>query len=169
MRRFASLCLTLVFVFSAGSVLAQATYRWIHPKTGETMITDTPPPRNAKLLERAQGGGEDPQAGLPYATRRAMEHFPVILYSSADCVAECKDARNLLNKRGIPFTEKVLKTQEDHDELKALVGDVFVPSMKVGTQSVKGFSAESYDSILDLAGYPKTAPYGVRPSGSQTQ
>lgn len=169
MRRFVSFCLTLVFVFFAGSVLAQAAYRWIHPKTGETMFTDTPPPRNAKLLGRAQGGEEDAQAGLPYATRRAMEHFPVTLYTYADCGTACKEARDLLNKRGVPFSEKEVKTREDQEELKALTGEATVPVLQAGKETVKGFQAEAYHNLLDLAGYPKTAPYGVKPSGSQTQ
>lgn len=167
MCRLASFCFALLLALTAGSALAQTTtYRWINPKTGETMITDTPPPGNVKLLDRKAADGSDSQAGLSYGARRAMENFPVTLYTSADCPAECKDARDLLNKRGVPFTEKVLNTQEDHDELKALIGGLFVPSLKVGNQSIKGFLAESYNNLLDLAGYPTTAPYGSKPSGN---
>lgn len=45
------------------------------------------------------------------------------------------------------------------------MGDAFVPSLKVGRQSVKGFTPESFNNMLDLAGYPASAPYGVKPSG----
>ncbi|MBS1197995.1 MAG: glutaredoxin family protein [Proteobacteria bacterium] len=163
MSRLSAFCFALFLALAASSALAQ-TYRWINPKTGGVMITDTPPPGNAKLVDRTQNDRSDPEQGIPYATKRAMDNFPVTLYTSADCATECKDARALLNKRGIPFTEKALKTQEDFDELKTLVGGAFVPSIKVGNQSIKGFLTESYDNLLDLAGYPKTAPYGSKPA-----
>ena len=86
-----------------------------------------------------------------------------VIYSTA--VADCKQARDLLNGRGIPFTEKMVQKQEDVDELKQLVGDTFVPALKVGKQSFRGFEAGAYNNLLDLAGYPKTAAYGGKPSG----
>ena len=54
-------------------------------------------------------------------------------------------------------------------KLKQLVGDLFVPALKVGNQRVRGFEAGAYDNLLDLAGYPKTAPYGSKPSGGLSQ
>jgi glutaredoxin len=95
----------------------------------------------------------------------AAENFPVTLYTSADCTKECKDARDLLNSRGVPFSERMVQKQEDLDELKQLVGDFFVPVIKVGKQSFRGFEAGAWNNLLDLAGYPKTAPYGSKPSG----
>jgi glutaredoxin len=103
--------------------------------------------------------------GLPYEVRRAVENFPVTLYTSADCVSECKQAREFLNGRGVPFTEKMVQKQEDIDELKQLVGDTFIPSLKVGKQSFRGFEPGAYANLLDLAGYPKSAAYGSKPSG----
>jgi glutaredoxin len=153
------LCLAL---FSVGAS-AQA-YRWVD-SSGRTIISDTPPPGQAKTVKRvgeaAPSGSED----LPFAVRKARENFPVTLYTAADCVNECKQARDMLNGRGIPFTEKMLQKAEDSAELKALVGDVFVPSLKVGKQSFRGFEAGAYNNLLDLAGYPKTAAYGSKPSG----
>ena len=40
--------------------------------------------------------------------------------------------------------------------MKGLVGDTFVPSLKVGNQRFRGFETGAYDNLLDLAGYPKT-------------
>jgi len=40
-----------------------------------------------------------------------------------------------------------------------------VPALKVGKQSFRGFEAGAYNNLLDLAGYPKTAAYGGKPSG----
>jgi glutaredoxin len=159
MRHLLALCLLL------GSLAATAeTYRWVD-SAGHIMVTDTAPPGKTKSVaksgEAASTGGDE----LPFATKKAVENFPVTLYTTADCVAQCKNARDLLNGRGVPFSEKMLQKQEDYDELKALVGDAFVPSLKVGKQSNRGFEAGAYNNLLDLAGYPKSAPYGSKPSG----
>lgn len=160
MRRLSLLALALI----SATVFAQTTYRWVDPATGKTMYTDTPPPGSAKKVNKTKGGDgvDGPQS---FATRIAAENFPVTLYTSADCLAECKNARDLLNKRGTPFTEKMLQKPEDFAELKALVGDAFVPTLKIGKQTSKGFQPDSYNNLLDLAGYPTSAPYGSKPSG----
>ncbi len=158
MRHLLLLCLAL----SSACAVAE-TYRWVD-SAGRTVISDTPPPGRAHSVSKAGGGAIDTD-GLPYAVRKAAEDFPVTLYTSADCTSQCKDARDLLNRRGIPFTEKMVQKQEEIDELKQLVGDAFVPALKVGKQSFRGFEAGAYNNLLDLAGYPKTAAYGAKPSG----
>lgn len=158
MRPLLALCLTLACL----SAQAQ-TYRWTDP-SGRTVISDTPPPGSAKKVDRT-GEATKADDGLPFSVKKAMETYPVTLYTSADCGDACKQARDLLNGRGVPFTEKMMQKQEDADELKKLIGDVFVPSIKVGKQNYRGFESGAYTNLLDLAGYPKTAPYGSKPSG----
>ena len=158
MRQLLVLCLALA---SVGAVAE--TYRWVDA-TGRTIISDTPPPSTAKSVSKL-GGSNEKSDGLSFALRKAKESFPVILYTSADCTTDCQMARDALNVRGIPFTEKMLQKAEDASELKQLVGDVFIPSLKVGKQSFRGFEAGAYNNLLDLAGYPKSAPYGSKPSG----
>ncbi len=158
MRHLLVLCLAL----TSACAVAE-TYRWVDP-AGRTVISDTPPPGRAHSVAKA-GASNGNTDGLPFAVKQAVESFPVTLYTSADCVNECKQARDLLNVRGVPFTEKMLQTPEDFDELKALVGDAFIPSLKVGKQSFRGFESGAYTNLLDLAGYPKTAPYGSKPAG----
>lgn len=159
MRHLLILCLALL-TFGASA----QTYRWVD-STGRTIISDTPPPGKAKAVSRVGEAGGSASDDLPFAVRKARENFPVTLFTAADCVNECKQARDMLNGRGIPFTEKMLQKAEDAAELKALVGDVFVPTIKVGKQSYRGFEAGAYNNLLDLAGYPKTAAYGSKPSG----
>lgn len=154
------IAISLLAVSLAAS--AQA-YRWVDT-AGKVVISDSPPPRTARDVNKAKDQTANPE-GLSYSVRKAAESFPVILYTSADCLSECKQAREVLNGRGVPFTEKMVESSEERDELKALVGDVFVPSLKVGRQSMRGFEAVSYNNLLDLAGYPKTAPAGSKPSG----
>lgn len=158
MRRLFILCLALT------SICAQAqTYRWVD-SAGHTIISDTPPPGKAKAVSKT---GEAAESGdnLPFAVKKAMEAFPVTLFTSAECATECKQARDLLNGRGVPFTEKMLSKQEDINELKQLVGDAFIPTVRVGKQTSRGFDAGAYNNLLDLAGYPKSAFFGSKPSG----
>lgn len=158
MRHLLILCLAL----SSACVSAQ-TYRWVD-SAGRTIISDTPPPGKAKNVAKT-GEAADGGDSLPFAVKIAAENFPVTLYTSPECVTECKQARELLNGRGVPFSEKMLQKQEDIDELKKLVGDAFVPTLRVGKQSTRGFETGAYNNLLDLAGYPKTALPGSKPSG----
>ena len=158
MRYLLMLCLAL----ASASVVAE-TYRWVD-QAGRTVISDTPPPGRRLSAAKAGASAADDD-GLPFAVKRAAENFPVTLYTSADCTTQCKDGRDLLNSRGVPFAEKMLQSQEDVAELKQLVGDAFVPALKVGKQSFRGFEAGAWNNLLDLAGYPKSAPYGSKPSG----
>jgi glutaredoxin len=150
MRYPLTLCLLLAATCAFGD-----TYRWTDSE-GRTIVSDTPPVGKVKNVVK-NGAKAEASDGLSFATKKAMEAFPVTLYTSADCVADCKNARDLLSGRGVPFTEKMLQKPEDAEELKQLIGDAFVPSVKVGKQSFRGFEAGAYNNLLDLAGYPKSA------------
>lgn len=144
---------------------AQTTYRWIDKKSGRTIYSDQPPPAgvNAKISGKSPTTDTQP---LPYATRQAAEKFPVTLYTTADCVDLCKQARDLLNGRGVPFTEKMLSDKQEVDDLsKRFGGQMVSPSISVGSQNLLGLDPTAWNNILDLAGYPASAPYGSKPSG----
>ena len=166
-RLVAALVLFITFSFATSLASAQTTYRWVDKTTGQTVFSDQPPPPGVKSMAIKQGGNADDEPQLPYATRQAKEKFPVTLYTSANCVDPCKLARNFLNGRGIPFAEKMLNTEEDIAELsKRLGSEVSTPSITVGAQSFRGFEAGAWNNLLDLAGYPSSAPYGAKPSGA---
>lgn len=154
--------LTLFLVLATAGAQAE-TYRWTDTG-GHTVVSDTPPPSKVKGVIKT-GGKAEAGDQLSFATKRAVEAFPVTLYTSADCLNECQNARDLLNGRGVPFTEKAVQKPEEVAELKELVGDVFVPSIKVGNQRFRGYEAGAYNNLLDLANYPKTAPFGSKPAG----
>lgn len=155
-------------LLTASSAFAQsATYRWVDKATGQTVFSDQPPPPGAQQVVKTTGEDRGNEQQLPYATRVASEKFPVTLYTAANCTDQCKTARDLLNGRGVPFSEKMLKTPEETAELaKLLGGEASVPSILVGRQSFKGYEAGAWNNLLDLAGYPKTAPYGAKASGA---
>ena len=149
----------LSLVLACSATLAQ-TYKWTD-SAGHTVISDTPPTGQAKKVSKSSDTAQADD-NLPFSVKKAMEAFPVVLYTSNDCGDSCKQARDLLNSRGVPFSEKVVQKPEDAEELKQLVGDAFVPVIKVGNQRQRGFEAGAYNNLLDLAGYPKTAPYGAK-------
>jgi len=146
---------------------AQTLYRWVDRASGQTVFSDRPPPpgstATAVKSEAAAAADDTP---LPYAVRLAAERFPVTLYTLSRCLEPCRLARDLLNGRGVPFTESLADTAEEQDALAArLGGEIAIPSLFVGTQGFRGFEATAWHNLLDLAGYPASAPYGAKPSG----
>lgn len=151
-------------------VAAQTTYRWIDKTTGKTVFSDQPPPPGTAKVQVMGGAAPSDDKQMPYATRQAVEKFPVTLYTSATCTEPCNQARSLLNGRGTPFTEKMLKSEAELAELTSKLGsEAMIPSVFVGQQSFKGFETTAWNNLLDLAGYPKTVPYGSKPSGAFAQ
>lgn len=96
-------------------------------------------------------------SSLPYATQRAAQQFPVTLYTGKDCGNLCSDARSYLQKRGVPYTEKVVSTPEMVNELKKVANTAAIPVLLVGRAALNGFSESSWGSQLDAAGYPNNA------------
>lgn len=161
--RLALFCSVLAVASAAG---AQTTYRWIDKATGQTVFSDQPPPPGARVVETKEGQSKGDERQLPYAVRQAAEKYPVTLYTSTNCTDVCTSARALLNGRGVPFSEKLLSNPEEVTEIAKQMGnESFIPGLTVGTQRFAGFEAGSWNNLLDLAGYPKTAPYGSKPSG----
>jgi len=150
---------------------AQTTYRWVDKASGQTVYSDQPPPPGTPGVVKVGGEAPGNEPPLPFATRQAAEKFPVTLYTAASCGEPCNEARNLLNQRGTPFTEKMLNTPEEQAEFTKLMGskDAMVPSLVVGQQRFRGLEPSAWNNLLDLAGYPKSAPYGAKPSGAFAQ
>ena len=150
------------FAFAAH---AQTMYRYVDP-TGRVVYSDQPPPPAAKDVKakRLQDNviETDP---VPFATKEAAEKFPVTLYTF-DCDA-CKEAEALLTKRGVPFTTVVVSDEEGAAKLRALTGKQAAPVLQIGEkQVVTGFNSSRWHSVLDEAGYPKTAP-SSRPAAAR--
>ena len=164
-------CLGFAAGLLAGSLAvslaaAQTTYRWLDA-SGQTVYSDQPPPVGAKQVVKISGQTPGDAAQMPYATRQAVEKYPVTLYTAANCTELCQNARDLLNQRGVPFTENIVTNDVEAAELSRRLGsDVGFPSIFVGQQGFTGYEVVSWNNLLDLAGYPKSAPYGAKPSGA---
>lgn len=137
------------------AIPAQAAqlYRWVDDK-GRVEWRDTPPPANAKKVEkRTVGGSVIETSTLPYSVQQAVRNFPVTLFTS-NCGEGCDKARAHLVKRGIPFTQK--NPQDDVDGYKKLTsGGMEVPLLFVGNDRLRGYETGAWDTTLDIAGYPR--------------
>jgi len=142
----------------APAAQAQTTYRWVD-KEGHVHYGDKAPmPAEVKdlQLKKLKGGNVIETSGPDYATMQAAQKFPLTLYTSDNCLENCRMARDFLNQRGAPFSEKVIKTAEDADEYKKATGatDLIVPLLMAGKQLEKGYEEGAWHRLLDAAGYP---------------
>ena len=120
------------------------------------------------------------EVNLPYITADASgpKHLAVKITRAkfeslvedliARTVEPCKLALDHLSKRGIPFERKTIKDQAESEQLKKIAGALEVPTLVVGKTTLKGFHSQNWDSALDTAGYPKTAPYTAKKPGAPT-
>lgn len=138
---------------------AQQLYRSVGPD-GKVTFSDQPPPAasNAKVTTGRGGTFADNGASgaLPSELRPVVSKFPVTLYTSKDC-APCSSGRSMLSGRGVPFTEKLVDTNEDNDAFKRLTGSNTLPVASVGGQQMRGFNEGEWGQYLDAAGYPKAS------------
>lgn len=153
----------LAGLLACASALAQ--YRWVDP-AGQTSYGDNPPP-GARDLRRVDSRSTDnaaTSAALPFELRRAMEQYPVTLYTSDGC-PPCDNARAFLRQRGVPFAERVAEGAEDGAELKRQTGHEKVPVLALGRQMEPGFEPQTWSRALDAARYPAASmlPAGFKP------
>lgn len=144
--------------------IAQGVYRIVGPD-GRVTFSDQPPPaEQARPAGAKNAANNAPSAGqLPYELRQVASRYPVTLYTSKEC-APCNSGRNLLNARGIPYTEKTVTTAQDAEAFKRLNSDGSLPFLTIGGQQIKGYSDGEWAQYLDAAGYAKQSQL---PSGYQ--
>jgi glutaredoxin len=151
------LLLFLVLAFAVSSACAQM-YRWVD-QSGQVHYTDTPPPPAAakSVQQKKLGGSVIETSQLPFQLQEAIRSYPVVLYTSPSCKDGCEQARELLAKRGIPFREISVFDDDSNAVLKKASGTNQVPTLTVGSQVQIGYEPGGFNSLLDTAGYPKTA------------
>jgi len=66
---------------------------------------------------------------------------------------------HLAEQARCPFSEKLLKTQEEIDTFYKMSGSNGAPTLSIGKNYLSGFLESRWNSELDVAGYPKTASY----------
>jgi glutaredoxin len=156
-----TLLASAALLLAGQSAVAQAVYRIVGPD-GKVTFSDRPPPptsqAKASIDTRAEAAANTAGTGnvLPYALQQVARQYPVTLYTSQDC-APCNSARNLLNSRGVPYSERTISTAEDNDALRRISNDNSLPFGTIGGQQLKGFSDIEWTQYLDAAGYPKAS------------
>lgn len=156
MQKFLGLCVGVLLVTAAAN--AEALYRWVDAQ-GKVHYGDVPMPDANKIVLKKLTASTISVEPLSYETRRAQQKFPVTLYVANDCVDYCAQARELLQKRGIPYAEKVLVSKDEVDAFKQQVGTDRVPVLQIGENYLKGLQEQQWQAELDNAGYPKTPVY----------
>jgi glutaredoxin len=141
----------------AAAATGQQVFRIVGPD-GKVTFSDKPPETSAKATAAPAvplpGGSAG--AALPFELRQVASKYPVTLYTGPNC-GPCGSGRALLASRGIPFTEKLVSTNEDIEALQRLSGAASLPFATIGGQQLKGFSEVEWSQFLDAAGYPKTS------------
>ena len=136
-----------------------AQYKYV-AADGSVTYSDRPAPPDAKSISgiRSSGTlGTPLNEELPFAVKQAATKYPIVIYTTAEC-APCAAIKQHLSKRGVPFSEKTLRSAADMNAFKNLgFTEQSLPAISVGSQKQNGFEATALDSLLDIAGYPKSA------------
>jgi glutaredoxin len=151
--------------FAFGSLLilaaipmAHAQYKYVGAD-GSVTYSDRPPPPDAKQVQKTSTASNVLVASsldsLPFAVKAAAQKYPITIYTAPDC-GPCDQLKAHLQKRGAPFSEKVIRNVTDIAAMKALgFADSSFPALTVGSQKQSGFEPIGLDNLLELAGYPK--------------
>ncbi len=152
MQRIVMLAVGLCCV--AGATQAQSVYRWVD-QGGKVHFSDRPPPATVKNVQEKKLTAPAADKQLPFALRQASENFPVILHVAAECPV-CERGREYLRRRGVPFTERVVASNEEIESLRERLGvsELSVPVLQVGERLTMGYLETAWAGLLDAAGYP---------------
>ncbi len=136
---------------------ALAQYKVVGPD-GRVTYTDRPPADSAaRVTPMGQAGSAEsaPANALPLELQRIVQRYPVTLYASAECTP-CDAGRQLLQQRGIPYTERTVGgSSDDVAALERATGARSLPALTIGAQALPGFAPAQWSSYLDAAGYPR--------------
>ncbi len=126
--------------------------------------------RAPKNWQRPGTSAAADNASLPYELRILNQRYPVVLYTTSNC-APCDLAREHLNQRGVPFTEKTVVSRQDLQAFESLgyPTGTGLPVVTVGAERQIGFHDARWKAVLDTAGYPEKSrlPAGYAQTAAQ--
>uniref|UniRef100_E6QU15 DUF4124 domain-containing protein n=1 Tax=mine drainage metagenome TaxID=410659 RepID=E6QU15_9ZZZZ len=146
----------IVMLCSLMTVSAQATemYRWTD-QNGVVNYSNEPPPGHVQGVKKTDITPNVIDGQGSYNLKMSMKKSPVVLFSG-DCGAACREAKALLDKRGIPYT---LRDPDKDKTVAAALGEtsdhIHLPDLKVGNHLLKGFETKQWNDALDAAQYPR--------------
>jgi glutaredoxin len=147
--------LAVSLVLACGPVQGQQVYKIVGPD-GRVTFSDRPL-SNGTATVAGQSRADDPatsRQNLPFELQQLNEKYPVTLYTTKNC-GPCDSGRTTLSKRGIPFTEKTVNTNDDIAAFVRINPDNTLPLLTIGGKQVQGYSDSEWTQYLDAAGYPK--------------
>lgn len=161
------LLITCALASLAGPALAQ--YKVVTPD-GRVTYTDRQPTTEAGKVTALGARSAAPAepagavASLPLVLRQVVSRYPVTLYAGANCIP-CDNGRQLLQQRGVPYTERSVLNMEDSEALERITGGRSIPALMVGSQPLRGFNPTDWSATIDAAGYPRESrlPRGWQP------
>lgn len=153
-----AMALLCASILATPSVAQAKLYKVVGPD-GKVTYTDKPPAKKAKgKVKNMDGRSSTNIKKLPAALRKPASQYPVVLYTSTDRECQgCDTARNLLRKRGIPHTEKLVNTPQDWNAFRKKTNNHALPLLKIGSKQIAGFKASQWNEYLTAAEYPKTS------------
>jgi len=114
-------------------------------------------------VRRIESSTAQPEAPpLPFEIARLQKDFPVTLYTSPGCKDLCEQARAMLNRRSVPFSEFQVWNSETAQKLKSVSGANQVPVLVVGREVMLGIDQSQVDALLSSVGYPAAGTYPAR-------
>ena len=154
---FNLLASSALLALCSASAQAQTIYRIIGAD-GKVTFSDKPPADASKATASTAAGKQLGAAdeGLPYELRQIVARYPVTLYAGAAC-PPCNSGRQLLQSRGVPYTEHTISTPEDAEALQRISGSNSLPFVMIGGQRIKGYSEAEWSQFLNAANYPQTS------------
>ena len=154
MNRRHTTSLLLAAVLASLASAAAAQYKIVEPG-GRVTYTDRPSPSASAKVEplRATGGAAATNANLPFELRQIVERYPITLYTGDGC-DPCAAGRSLLSQRGVPFTEKTVRSNADRAAFQSAENSNELPTLRIGNQQLRGYTEAEWRSYLDAAGYP---------------
>jgi glutaredoxin len=178
MPRFPLLAGSLGLALLLAAAPAQALYKVVDAD-GRITYTDRPPAAvdRSRVVPLRRDGSENAPApaataattaradpALPFELRTIAARWPVVLYTAADCAA-CDSGRQLLQRRGVPYRERTVASEDDIAMLERLAGVRTVPALTIGAQALRGLNESDWAAYLDAAGYPRESrlPRGWAP------
>lgn len=101
----------------------------------------------------------------PHVALRALKQvtakYPVTLYTTSNC-GPCDAGRAVLAKRGVPFSEKSIVTNEDIGAFSRITKDNTLPYLTIGGQQIKRFHRGRMVAIPGFGSYPEAVSFATK-------
>ena len=132
---------------------SECVTKWIDEE-GNVVYQDTPPPSSVNFEEQVYEEAGGFEAEVADAITAAADANPISFYSISNCEA-CDLVRLYLENLSLPFSEKdIADNTTVQQELKALTGQLRVPTLAIGSEIIDGYSKQGIRRLLLDAGYP---------------